>query len=180
MTIVDTPVPQIVEELAEISKVFPQDRVQQSSADETIEIPAVSLAEKIIEMRVTRTQDKTQHVVVVNTHVQHDVNAVEAEKPIINEKINQVTKHDEAPQVQVFEKTIGIPQLEIVEQIVETPETQTIQGARTSEMSGAALVRHATLTEIGEVVEIEASIPEEELHGVGGFCLRCKRKPCCQ
>ena len=68
-----------------------------------------------------------------------------------------------------IEKTIGIPQLEIVEQIVETPETQTIQGARTSEKSGTAPVRHATQTEIVEVVEIEASIPEEELHGVGGF-----------
>ena len=79
--IVDTPVPQIVEELAEISKVFPQDRVQQSSADETIEIPAVSLAEKIIEMPVIWTQDKTKHVVVVNTHFQHAVNAVEVEKP---------------------------------------------------------------------------------------------------
>ena len=45
--IVDTPVPQIVEELAEISKIFPQDRVQRSSTDQIIEIPAVSLAVKI-------------------------------------------------------------------------------------------------------------------------------------
>ena len=118
-----------------------------------------------------RKKDMSEGVI---THVQHDVIAVEAEKPIINEKINQVTKHAEVPQVQVpqtqvVEKTVGIPQLEIVEQIVETPETQTIQGARTSERSGTAPVRHATQTEIGEVVEIEASIPEEELHGVGGF-----------
>ena len=55
-------------------------------------------------MPVTRTKEKTQHV--VNTHVQHAVNAVEAEKPIINETINQVTKHVEIPQLQIFEKTI--------------------------------------------------------------------------
>ena len=52
----------------------------------------------------------------MNTHVQHVVNAVEAEmpkiiketlqrkKPIINEKVNQVTKHVEIPQLQIVEK----------------------------------------------------------------------------
>ena len=76
------PVPQVMEELVEFSKVFPQDRVQQSSADQTIETPAISLAE----MPVTQMREETKQV--VNTHVQHVVNAVEAEKPIINEKIN--------------------------------------------------------------------------------------------
>ena len=89
--IADTPVLPVVEELAEISKAFSQNKVQQRFGGQTVETLAISLAEKIIEIPVTRTQDKTQHVVVVNTHVQHAVNAVEAEKPIINEKINQVT-----------------------------------------------------------------------------------------
>ena len=170
--IVDTPVPQILEELAETSKVFPQDRVQHSSADETIEIPAVSLAEKMIEMLVTRTQDKTQHVVVVNTHVQHAVNAVEAEKPIINEKINQVTKHPEVPQIQVVEKTVEGPQLQIVEQIVETPETQTIQGIQTSESLNPAPFRQVHFIGVMKPDDPDAKIKflaEEELHGVGGF-----------
>ena len=52
----------------------------------------------------TRMQDKTQHV--VNTHGQHVVNAVEAEKPFINETINQVIKHVEIPQLQIVEKTV--------------------------------------------------------------------------
>ena len=53
------------------------------------------------------------------------------------------------------------PQLQIVEQIVETPETQTIQGARTSERSGTAPVCQVTQVETGEVIEIGASIPAE-------------------
>ena len=65
---------------------------------------AVSLAVKTVEIPVTRTKEKTQHV--VNTRVQHAVNAVEAEKPIINETINQVTKHVEIPQLQIVENTI--------------------------------------------------------------------------
>ena len=188
--IVDTPVPQVVEELAEISKVFSQDRVQQRSVEQTVEIPAISLAGKIVDMRVTQTQEKTRQV--TNPQVQHVVNAVEAEmskiiketvqrkRPVINEKINQVTKHAEVSQVQVVEKTVGIPQLQTVEQIVETPETKTIQGARTSERSGTAPVRQVSQAGVGEAHPTGVVKPDdpdakinflakEALHGVGGF-----------
>ena len=60
-------VPQFVEELAETSMVFSQDKVQQRFGEQTTETPAISLGEKIVEMTVTRTQEKTQQV--VNTHV---------------------------------------------------------------------------------------------------------------
>ena len=60
-----------------------------------------------------------------------------------------------------MEKTVWCPQLQIVEQIVETPETQTTQGARTSERSGTAPVCQVTQAEIGELIEIRASIPAE-------------------
>ena len=93
--VVDVTVPQAVEELVEASKAFSQNRVQQSSMEQIIANPAISLAEKTVEMPDTRTRDKTQHV--VNTHVQHVVNTVEAETPIIIETINQVTKHVEIP-----------------------------------------------------------------------------------
>ena len=57
---------------------------------------------------------KTQQV--ANTHVQHVVDTVEVEKykiieetvqrmePIIQEKINQVTKHTDLPQLQFLDK----------------------------------------------------------------------------
>ena len=108
--VVDVTVPQAVEELVEGSKAFSQNRVQQSYMEQTIANPAISLVEETVEMPVIRTKEKTQHV--VNTHVQHVVNAVETEmskiiketlqrkKPITNEKINQVTKHVEIPQTQ--------------------------------------------------------------------------------
>ena len=126
----EIPVPQVVEELAEISKVFSLDGVQQRSLEQTIETPAISLAGKIFEMPV-QTQGKTRQV--TNPQVQHVVNTVEAEMPkivketvqrkwpVINEKINQVTKHPEVPQVQVSEKTVGIPQLECIDKLVDVP-----------------------------------------------------------
>ena len=126
--IVDAPVPQVVEELAEISKVFSLDRVQQRSVEQDIETTAVSLVEKIVEMPVTQ---KTQQV--ANTHVQHVVNAVEAEmpriiketvqrkRPVVNEKINQMTKHHEVPQVQVVAETAEIPQVQFLNKVDEMP-----------------------------------------------------------
>ena len=91
--IVGIPVPQFVEELAEVFRVFSQDRIQQRAVEQTI--PATSLAEKIVEVPVVQTQGKTQQG--VNTHVQHVDGTVEVEKHIIQEKINQVTKHIEVP-----------------------------------------------------------------------------------
>ena len=112
--IVDAPVPQVVEELAESFKVFSQDRIQQRAVEQIIEIPAVSLNEKIIEVPVARTPEKTQQG--ANTYVQRVIDTVEVEKPkiaeltvqrkkpIIQEKMNQVTKHVKIPQVQFLTK----------------------------------------------------------------------------
>ena len=65
------------------------------------------------------------------------------------------------PQAHVVEKTAKIPQMQTVEKIGETPQTQMILSARTSEGLGTAPVCQMTQAEIGEVIEIGASIPAE-------------------
>ena len=169
--IVDVPFPQAVEELAEVFRVYSQDRTQQRAVEQTIDTPATSLVEMIVEVPVIRTQEKTQQL--ANTHVQLVVSAVEAEmpkiiketvrrkKPIINVKINQVTRHVEVPQVQVVVKTVGIPQLQIVEKTAETPQAKTIQGTQTSESLGNAPVRQVAQAENVEVIKIGAPLPAE-------------------
>ena len=228
--IVDAPVPQAVEELADVFRVFSQDRIQQRIVEQII--PATSLAEMIVEVPVIQTPERTQQV--VNMNVQHIVDTVLVEKPkiidetvqkpTIQEKINQVTKHVEvplvqfldkvdeipvvaqrqipimvqtiqkttdipqlqcidkvidvpvvsvaqAPHVQIVEKTVESPQMEIAEKTVEisqlqaaektmlleTGETQTIQGIQTSE----------SLKPDDPDAEIKFFV-EEELHGVAG------------
>ena len=137
--IVDAPVPQAVEELAEVSKVFSQGRIQQRIVEQTI--PAIPLAEKIVELPVIQTEEKMQRG--VNTHVQHVVNAVEVEKseiiegtvqrkkPIIQEKINQVTKHVEIPELEFTDKVVDNPvvaqrqiSMETVQKSMEIPQLQ--------------------------------------------------------
>ena len=137
----DTPVPQDAEEPAEFFKAFSQDRVQLRFRGQIIEKSAIPLAEKIVELPVIQTEEKTRQG--VNVCVQHVVNAVEVEKHIIKEKINQETKRIEipplqfmdkaidipvvaqrqVPQVHVVKKTVEDPQFEIVEKTVENPET---------------------------------------------------------
>ena len=129
--IVDAPVPQAVEELSEVSKVFSQGRIQQRIVEQTI--PAIPLAEKIVELPVIQTEERTQQG--VNTHAQHVVNTVEVEKPKIieltvqrkkyniQEKINQVTRHVEIPVLQIVEKTVETSEilLQFTEVVVDTP-----------------------------------------------------------
>ena len=191
--VVDDPV---VEEPAEFFKASSQDRVQQRSRGQIIETPAVSLAEKIVEVPVIQAQGKTQQA--MNTHVQHVVNAVEAEmpriiketvqrkKPILNEKINQVTKRTEipqlqflnevadmpvveqqvsmvqmameAPQVRVVAKTVENPQLQ---KTVETAEIQIVRDTQTSESLSMVPEHQPAQTETVEVDKIAAPLPTE-------------------
>ena len=69
--IVDIPVPQDVEELVEVSRVFPQGRIQQRFVEQTDETPDISLGEKIVEKPG-------------NTRVQHVVDTVKTgEVPLL-------------------------------------------------------------------------------------------------
>ena len=61
----DTPVPQDVEEPAEFFKAFSQDRVQLRFRGQIIENLAVPLAEKIVELPVIQTEEKTRQGVNV-------------------------------------------------------------------------------------------------------------------
>ena len=128
--IIDASVPQTVEELAEVSKVFSLDGFQQRFGEQIIETLTISLAEKIVEMPITR---KTQQG--VNTHVRHVVNAVEVEKHVVQEKINQETKRIEIPPLHFMDKAIDIPvvaqrqvpQVHVVKKTVKDPQFEIIQ-----------------------------------------------------
>ena len=115
--------------MAEVSKVFSQDGIQQRIVEQTV--PAASLAETIVVVPVIHMQGTTQQG--ANTHVQHVVDTVEVEKakiteltvqrkkPIIQEKINQVTRHIKVPQVQFLTKVDDMPV--VVQRQVSTAQT---------------------------------------------------------
>ena len=87
----DTPVPQDVEEPAEFFKAFSQDRVQLRFRGQIIENLAIPFAEKIVELPVIQTEEKTQQG--VNTHAQHVVNTVEVERLKIKSSSRQGRNH---------------------------------------------------------------------------------------
>ena len=118
-----------MEEPAEFFKASSLDRVQQSSAEQTVETPDITLSEKIVEGLVTQAQQ------VVNASVQHVVDAVEVEKHIIHEKINQrfhrsftdkVVDNPVVAQRRIHanrnvQKTIEISQLQITDKVIDVP-----------------------------------------------------------
>ena len=97
-------------------QVFSPDRVQQRSGEQIIETATLSLAENVVEMPVAQTQEKMQQV--GNMYVQHVARTVEVvrskiikqtvQKPVIQEKINQVIKHIEIPQNQLIDKVVDM------------------------------------------------------------------------
>ena len=117
------------------------------------ETPAVSLASEIIDVPVIQAQQ------VMNTHVQYVVDTVEVEKskiieetvqrmkPIIQEKIRQVIKHTDFPQLQFLSKVVDMPVVGqqqasmAVEKTVEIPEIRTVWGTETSESLDTARTR---------------------------------------
>ena len=98
-----TSVLQDVKEMVEVSGVFQKDRIQQRFVEQADETPDISRAVKIVERPVTQTQQ------AVNTNVQHVVNAVEVERHIIQDKINQETKRIETSLLYFNDKVVDIP-----------------------------------------------------------------------
>ena len=177
--IVDAPVPQAVEELAEVFRVFSQDGIQQRAVEQTT--PATSLVEMIVEVPVARTPEKAQQV--ANTLVQHAVNTVEVErpkiikqtvqrkKPLIQEKINQVTKHVEVPEVpplQFTDKVIDkpvvaqrqIPMVQAVQKTMEVPQLQCVDEAIDGTVVQAPRVQVVEKTVEGPQLQIVEQIIE--------------------
>ena len=87
-------------------------------------MPEKTLSEKglsgggsMVEMPVTQTREETEQI--ANTHVEHVVNTFEVEMPkiikqtmqklVIQEKINQMTKHIDVPPLQFTDKIVDIP-----------------------------------------------------------------------
>ena len=112
--IIDAPVPQAVEELAEVSKVSSKDGIQQRIVEQTI--PAIPLAEKIVELLFSDGRnDATRCEHACSTRRQRSRSGEvrnhrgDRQKPIIQEKIDQGTKHFEIPKLQFTDKVVHVP-----------------------------------------------------------------------
>ena len=142
--IADILVPQDMEELARFFKVSFLDRVQQSSVEQTIETPDITLGEKIVDGPVTQTQQ------VVNTRVQHVVPLLQIVKktgevlevPLLkfNDKVvdipvvaqKQISMILTVHQLQVDDKVVDfpvvvvaqVPQVHVVMKTAEIPQLQ--------------------------------------------------------
>ena len=79
------------------------------------------------------------------------------EKTIENAFMMQRQNH----MIQIVQMPMETPQLQIIEKITETTETQTIQGTQTSESLGTAPDCRVAQTRAVKVVKIETLLPAE-------------------
>ena len=113
----------------------------------------------------------------MNTHVQHVVNTVEVEeskliketvqrkKPIDQEKINQVTKHIDVPQVQFLDKADDMPvvvQRQVYmtnEEVAEVPRCKRqSEGGTYQKLNG--IYKQLAKNNIGIVVRLRSNVVE--------------------
>ena len=127
-------VPQFVDKIADMPVVAQRQIPMALTVQKTMEVSTRQFINKLVDVPVVAQRQ----IPVVQTDQVVDVPAVFVEQ---------------APQVQVVEKTVEGPQSQIVETIVETSEIQMVRGTQTSESLGNAHAR--------EVVEIEAPLPTE-------------------
>ena len=111
-----------MEELAEASKVFSQDRVQQRFGGQIIEAPALSLTENVVEMPVTQTQEKMQQV--AHTHVQNVANTIKEEKRKIVKQTVQVPQflNEAVDMLDAVQRQVSIVQK--IQKVIETSQWQ--------------------------------------------------------
>ena len=54
---VEIPVPQVVEEVEQVSKIAPQERVMQHSVEQIVEVPVPQVVEEIVQVRATNVAE---------------------------------------------------------------------------------------------------------------------------
>ena len=113
----------MAEQLVETPKNASRDRIQHRNVERIVDDPVPEVDEelvarislrrdqqpfcggqKVVEVSDIQTRGKTQQG--VNIHIQHVVDTVDAEDHIIQEKINQMTKHIDVPGLQIVERTV--------------------------------------------------------------------------
>ena len=157
------PVPQVVEKLVMVSRVFPRTGVSSVFAEHTGQTLDVSLAEKIVEEPITQPQRKTQQV--VNTHVQHVVNTVDAEVPLsqfTDEAVDiPVVTQRQISTVQTVLKSIEISQLQYCDEVIDVPVVLGVQASQSQAVAETAEIPQLQVTDqvVDVLVVVVAQVP---------------------
>ena len=145
------PVPEKVEQLAEMSKIVSQDRIQQRTVEQTVDVPVPQDVEEPAEFFKASSQDRIEQrfgeqtieppaisfaekIVemfvtqtreetqqVENTHVQHVINTVEAETPKIIKETAHGKKSVIQEEIKQVAKHIEIPELRLFDEVDDMP-----------------------------------------------------------
>ena len=127
----DDPVLEKAEQLVEVPETVSRDGVQQRTVEQIVDAPVPQAVEELAEVSRVFSQDGIQQRIVEQTIPAIPLTEKIVEKPIIQEKINQVTKHVEIPELQFNDKVVDNPvvaqrqiSMETVQKNIEIPQLQ--------------------------------------------------------
>ena len=179
--IVDTPVPQIVEELAEAPRFSLRtglNSVLQNRPSNTLLIHSLRKSSRYLTFRCKdgpvpqlipqkcAQQSHRWRVGSQRTRRERESILTQSDMPVVVQRqVSMVQKAMEAPQMQVMLKTVENPQLQIVEKTAdgrtETPEIQTVRGNQTSKSLGIVPEHQPAQAETVKVDKIGAPLSAE-------------------
>merc|ERR1712032_294706 len=105
-----------VEEVVQVAKIIPQERVQQRTVEQVVDVPVPQVVEEIVEQVVDVPVPQTVEEVV-------QVPQVQVQEKIVQRAVEQVVQ---VPLPQVVEKVIEVPKIQVQERIVKVPKVQQI------------------------------------------------------
>ena len=109
--IVDVQVPQDVEQAVEVPKISSPNRIVRGTVEQILDVLVPEMVEQLMKLLITESQDRIQQRTAQ-----------------VAEGLLEVFKFFPQDRIQRFEeKTVEVPQSQIVEKIDETPEIQTVQ-----------------------------------------------------
>ena len=138
--------------------------IDQVVDDPVVQVPRVQVLEKTAEIPQLQTVEKISEIPQTQT-----IQGTQAPESLAITPVCQVRQTGHVEELIEVSKVFSpdTVQQRIGKQMVEIPaETQVIQSARTSESSVTAPVCQMTQAEIGEVIEIGASIPAESASSI--------------
>ena len=134
------------------------------TVQKTVEAPQLQCIDKVVDDPIVQVQCVEVLEKTAETPQTQTIQGTQAPESLAITPVCQVRQTGHVEELVEVSKVFSqdTAQQRFGKQIIEIPaETQMIQSARTSERSGTAPVCQMTQAEIGEVIEIGASIPAE-------------------
>ena len=129
---------EMVEQLVKLPKTVSEDRIQERTEEQVIDIPVLADVEELMEVSEVLHQDRSQQYFVEHTDATPDISFAEkiVEK-LVTQLLQFIDEVVDIPvvamrQTQSFQKTIELSQLQVADKVSDVPVVLVVQPVKTT------------------------------------------------